>query len=222
MSDTAVYMVTHGHQDVTRRVIELLRKVSGCEFDLFVVDSGSGPKMQNMLQGLATEGKIDWLWLSPENIGQNIGANAALDEIFERGGYDWVVRWSPDVEPKGRRALKKLVRAARMFKIAGAKVITHPKVSGSPSPNPITLTGDDVGFPYYEAEVVKGFVRVAPAEFYRNWRHNPYAPLCNGETPQLKEHCEDEGYAEVVVENIKVKHVGGEPGLIESHISYGL
>lgn len=222
MTDIAVYMVTHENVDETVRVIDLLTKNSDCNFDLFVADSGSGPVMQKRLQALETGGDIKWLTLFPDNVGQNIGSNACLDEIYERNQYEWIVRWSPDVEPKGRRALKKLVRAARMFKLAGVNVLVHPKVQRGEKPKPLTLTGDDIGFPYYEAEIAKGFVRVAHKTFYKDWRYNSYGALAYGESAETKERAISLGAAEVVVENVRVKHLGDEPGLIERHVGYGL
>lgn len=222
LTDVAVYMVTHDNPDETLRVIDALRKTSDCDFDLFVVDSGSGPVMQQALSKAHIEGKIDWLLLSDENIGQNLGANAALDEIYSRHAHDWVVCWSPDVLPKGRRVLKKLIRAARMFQLAGAKVVLAPKVLSGIKANQLTATGDDIGVPYHTVLGLKGYVRVHPKDFFRNYRFIPFGALAYGESLEVADHANLEGYTFVVVENIKVRHVGDEPGLIERHVSYGL
>jgi GT2 family glycosyltransferase len=222
MTDTAVMMVTHENPDQTARTIKLLERTSDCDYDLFVVDSGSGPVMQKSLQELATDGLIKWLRLSEENIGLNNGLNMALDEIMEHNEYDWIVLWSPDVEPKGRRALKKLVRAARMFKVAGADVLASPRVSGAPRPTPLTATGDDVGFPYFAAEIIRGYARVHPRKFFNGFRYNSYGALALGESAETCDRANELEFARVVIENIKVKHVGGDTAFPGKYIGYGL
>ena len=222
MTNTAVMMVTHENIDQTQRTIELLKRTSDSAYDLFVVDSGSGPIMQNRLQGLATEDKIQWLHLSPENIGLNISLNMMLDEILQHNQYDWLVMWSPDVEPKGRRVLKKLVRACGMFKLAGADVIASPKVSGAPEPSQLSLTGDDIGFPYHTVEILRGFARCHPRKLFNGFRYNSYGALALGESAETCDRANELEIPRVVIENIKVKHKGGDTAFPGKYVGYGL
>ena len=221
-SQTAVYMVTHGHVAQTKRVIEVLHKTGGEKHHLYVADSGSGDEMYQMLNGLKDEGKIHWLRTFSDNVGQNIGANTCLDAIFEDGQYEWIVCWSADVEPKTRRLLKKLVRAMRMFKLAGVDVVAAPLVKGSGQPVPLSLSGDDIGFPYFEAEVLKGYVRGHPISIFKDWRFNEYGALAMGEANEMKERAMALNLGCVVIQNLTCKHLGDEPGFIERHVGYGL
>ena len=219
---TAIYMVTHGHVAQTKRVIELIHKTGGEPHHLYVVDSGSGDEMFKTLNHLKDCGKIHWLRTFKENVGQNLGANEALDAIEKHGGYEWIVIWSPDVEPKTRRSLRKLVRAMRMFKLAGVDVIASPKIKGGIEPSALSLSGDDVGFPYFEAEVLKGYVRCVAAEFFRDWRFNVFNALAYGEAAEVKERSMEIELGSVVIENIVCKHKGVDAGLIARHVGYGL
>lgn len=222
MTDIAVYMITHDRPDETTAAIKLLRNRAGCDFDLYVVDSGSGPVLQNRLAGMETEGLIDNLVMADQNIGQNLAANIALDEI-QKGDYRWIVCWSPDVYPKTRRCLKKLVRASEAFFSAGVSVILSPKVSGGITPESFTATGDDIGFPYHEVDYLKGYVRVHPAGFFREFRFNKFGALGSGECLDVKDQSVEQNMPHIVVENIKVRHVGDdEPGLIARYVGYGL
>ncbi len=215
-------MVTHGHVAQTKRTIELLYRTSGIKYDLFVADSGSGDEMHKTLSFLKEENKIHWLRTFNGNIGQNLGTNACLDAIFEGEDYDWVVCWSPDVEPGSRRALKKLCRALNDFKKAGVDVLASPRVKGGIEIVALTGTGDDIGFPYYEAELLKGYVRAVAADFYDGWRLNVYNALAYGEAAEVKERALELEMGSVVIENIVVKHKGSDVGIIEKHIGYGL
>ena len=221
-SQTAVYMVTHGHVAQVKRVIEVLHKTGGEKHHLYVADSGSGDEMHKTLTGLKEAGKIHWLRTFSDNVGQNIGANACVDAIFEDGQYEWIVCWSPDVEPKTRRLLKKLVRAMRMFKLAGVEVIVSPLVKGGGQPIPLSLSGDDIGFPYFEAELLKGYVRACPISLFKGWRFNEYGALAMGESLEMKERAMELNLGCVVIQNLECKHLGGEPGFYERHVGYGL
>ena len=219
---TAIYMITHGHVAQTKRTIELIHKTGGEPHHLYVVDSGSGDEMQAMLLALKEAGKIHDLQIFADNMGQNICANAALDAIEKHGGYEWVVIWSPDVEPKTRRSLRKLIRAMRMFKLAGEDVIASPKIKGGITPTALSLDGDDVGFPYHEAEVLKGYVRCVAAEFFDDWRFNVFNALAYGEAAEVKERSMEMELGSVVICNIVCKHKGVDAGLIPRHVGYGL
>lgn len=215
-------MVTHDRPDLAKRVIELLNKTSDIGFDLYVVDSGSGPITQGMLTELETAGKIHKLVLADQNIGQNLAANIALDAIMDRGGYDWVVCWSPDVAPKGRRVLKKLVRAADDFRKAGVLCIIAPKVLSAPKPRQLTDTGQDIGFPYHVSEMLRGYVRLHPGQLFRDFRFNEFGALAMGEAAEIKDESRKQRIESVTVENIKVRHLGGEADVIAKHIGFGL
>jgi len=218
----AIYMVTHENPEITSRVIKALYKFGGCPFDLYVVDSGSSRKMQSALSELASDGKISHLVLSEENIGQNLAANIALESIDRHGGYDWIVCWSPDVEPKTRRSLKKLCRAARDFVKAGVSVLLSPKVTGGKSPEAFTSSGDDIGFNYYEVDYLKGYVRVHPASFFNGFRFNQFGALASGEALEVKDRAVELDMPCVVIENVKCRHLGDEADFVGRFIGYGL
>jgi hypothetical protein len=215
-------MVTHDKLDITERVIELLYRESEIAYDLYVVDSGSGPVMQSRLTELEVEGKIHKLVLADQNIGQNLGTNIALDLIMKNDEYEWVVCWSPDVIPKGRRVLKKLIRAADSFRKAGVLCLVAPKVQSATKPCQLTETGDDVGFPYHVSEMLRGFVRVHPRQFFRDFRLNEFGALAMGEAGEIKDESRRQRMESVTVENIKVRHLGGETDVIAGHIGFGL
>lgn len=222
MSDLAVYMVTHNEIDCAIDTIKLLRRVSGCDFDIFVADSGSPAEEQAKLLALEKSGEIAWLFLSNENIGQNLASNVLLDQIAANDNYRWVVCWSADVKPRGRRALKKLRKAAQAFFNAGVSVLLAPKVSGAEVPEPFTATGDDIGFPYHEVDFLRGFVRVHPAAFFREFRFNKFGSLASGEGREVKDAALKMKMPCVVVDNVKVKHVGAEPDIFARYVGYGL
>ena len=97
----AVYCITRDRLEYTKKSLKLLRKMAGCDIDLFVADNGSRNSTTSWLKSEKSFGNITYLKLFRENKGQNIAANHLIDKILENEDeYQWILRWDNDAIPR--------------------------------------------------------------------------------------------------------------------------
>lgn len=210
----AVYCITRDRLEITRKSLKMLRQWAGCEFDLYVVDNGSRPDMVAYLKEEKAAGRIRWLHLAGENLGQNIAANLALDELMLTCPR-WVLRWDNDALPRTRRFLKKLVRRAEAFANKGIEVVISPRISKLEFPPEAFMRGDDVGFEYEVVRMLGGICRLHPASLFETFRFNKFGALGFGEAAEIASECLRRNIPKVRVPEIEVEHAYGSKGQAE-------
>src|SRR3990172_2992304 len=107
----AVYTITRNRLDYTKRAFESLARKAGIEYSHYVYDNAS------------TDGTLHYLGTQPvttivsdHNVGQQVAANALLDEIEAHDpSYDYIVRFDNDCFVESNRVLKGLVVASKRF-----------------------------------------------------------------------------------------------------------
>jgi hypothetical protein len=240
----AVYCIVRDRLEITRKSLKALRKMAGCDIDLYVADNGSRASTTDFLRGEKAAGNFKYLKLNRENVGQNLAANHLIDKILEDPAeYEWILRWDNDAIPRTRRFLKKLVRRSARFLQAGAVCVTSPNITKLNHPPPAIGAGEELGFPYYAVEILGGICRLHPALMFKSWykddppfRFSRFAPLGFGEASEMAQHCEAAGVQMLRMKDLDVEHAGGEDGQkrdmpqefswerreVGRHVSYGL
>lgn len=216
----AVYTVTRGRLDLTRKSFKRLRHMAGCEIRHYVVDNGSDPAMRAYLRYEKSIGHIHWLHLSDVNLGQNIAANMALDQMEADGGYEWTLRWDNDAIPQTRRFLRKLVRCAEKFKAEGVIGVFSPKITNLKHPPQAFGEGEDVGFKYEVVQILGGICRLHHFELFKDFRFNKFGALGFGEATEIADECLVRNMPKIRVPHLEVEHAYGEDGQAERWPEY--
>ena len=210
----AVYCITRDRLEITRQSLKMLRQWAGCDFTLYVVDNGSRRDTVEYLRREHEEGRIYWLHLAGENLGQNIAANLALDEMSTMAP-EWVLRWDPDALPRTRRFLRKLVRRAEAFRRVGVDGVFSPVITKLENPPEAFMRGDDVGFEYEVVRILGGICRLHPASFFDTFRFNKFGALGLGEAAEIATECLNRNTPKIRVMGIEVEHAYGSKGQAE-------
>ena len=238
----AVYCITRDRLDYTKKSLKLLRKMAGCDVDLFIADNGSRHPTTEWLKGEKSVGNIKYLKLFQENKGQNIAANHLIDEIV-KGDYKWVLRWDNDAIPRTRRFLKKLVRRSERFLYSNVICVTSPRITKLTHEPPPLGMGEELGFKYHDVEILGGICRLHPIALFQSWykgepafRFSKFAPLGMGEASEMAGLCKRASINMLRMVDLEVEHMGGEDSQKEDepaefswerrevgrYISYGL
>lgn len=198
----AVYTVTRGKLDLCQQSFKLLKRYAGCEFDHYVADNGSdvGPWLTKRKYRFARVLRFS------ENMGQNIAANALLDEI-DLAQYDFVVRWDPDALPRTRRFLRKLARTAVNI---GEPCVLSPKITKLKHEPPTIATAKAGDRSLEVVGILGGICRLHPSRFFDGWRFNRYGALGFGEAAEVADRCTDLRVGMARVCGIEVEHAHGE------------
>lgn len=213
MGKVAVYTITRDRLQATKKSFKALRLKAGIPFDHFVVDNGSVDGTQEWLQ--KHDDRFARLYMSQQNLGQNIAANIMLDYIMD-DDYEWVVRWDNDIIPHSRNFLKKLVEAAETVKDMGALWVMSPKILKLKFPPPVIATGEDIGQRYEVVRMLGGACRLHHRSFFDGWRFNKFGALGFGEANEVADRVTKLQSCTVRLPEIKVEHWLGEDGQIEA------
>lgn len=215
-----VYTITRNRLELTRKSFKMLRNWAGCEVRHYVVDNGSSPEMRAYLRAEKAAGHIHWLHLSDVNLGQNIAANLALDQMEVDGGYAWVLRWDNDALPRTRRFLKKLVRCADKFRQHGILGVFSPQITELKHPPEAFGEGDDMGFKYETVQILGGICRLHPWEMMSRFRFNKFGALGFGEATEIADECLVLNMPKIRIPHLEVEHAHGEDGQAEMYPEY--
>lgn len=206
MSRVAVYSITRGKLELVKQSFSLLRRYSGIEYDHFVHDNGS--EVGEWL--LSKQSRFTKVLVSDQNLGQNLAANALLDEMGS--GYDYVLRYDPDALPRTRRFLKKMVSLADRI---AEPLVMSPEIGCLKHP-PQPLATVKVQEKVLEVvEVLGGICRLHPGWFFDDWRFNEYGALGFGEAMEVADRCSELKMGMVRVKGLEVDHAYGEDGQAE-------
>lgn len=207
MKRVAVYSITRGKLELTKKSFALLRRYAGCDFDHYVADNASecAPWLK------AHRSRFASLRLNEENLGQNLAANALLDDM-DLTQYDYVLRWDPDAIPRTRRVVRKLMRVADL---AGEPLVLSPEIGCLKHPPPAMATAKIGARTVEVVGMLGGICRLHPAAFFEEWRFNPYGALGFGEAAEVADRCTDLRIGVVRVLGLEVDHAYGEDGQAE-------
>jgi len=211
----AVYTLTRDRLPYTRKSLKALRVMAGLDFDYYVGDNGSGADTREYLVEQAEKGRIHTLQLHDENIGQNLAANALLDEMGP--GYDWIVRWDNDMIPRTRRFLAKLLRVGERCKEYGVIPVLTPTITKLKFPPPALRMVDMEELELEQIGIAGGMCRAHTGKMFEDFRYNKFAPLGFGEANEMANFCEQTGVPILRVPGLEVEHLYGEDKQIEEN-----
>lgn len=222
VGSVAVYSITRNLLALTQRSFSTLRRFAGVPFDHYVADNGSKDGTQDWLVDEMEAGRIKSIYLSKENLGQNIAANILLD-FMENPGYEWIMRWDPDAIARSRRFMRKMVRVAERLVKAGDPCLVSPKITKLKKPPEAVYRGNDLHdgngkrVLYEVVNILGGICRLHPSTFFADedrdqWRFNQYGARGFGEALEVADRCDDLKWGMVRLLGVEVEHAHGEDG----------
>jgi glycosyltransferase involved in cell wall biosynthesis len=219
MPKIAVYTMTRDRLEYTKKSFDMLKRYAGIDYDHYVFDNNSTDGTKEWLQEQHEKGKLHYIYLADENMGQNIGANVLLDQIMIED-YDWVMRWDNDIVPRTRRFLKKLYNAAEKFLKSGIVPVLSPKIEMLKYPPEPFAEGNDVGFDYEAVRILGGMCRLHHRMFFERFRYNRFNSLGFGEAHETAEEAFRQNSPKIRVPGISVEHYKGEDAQIDEMPDY--
>lgn len=207
----AVYSIVRGKHELVRDSFDKLRRYAGIPYQHYVVVNEAESDLTDRLRSLKQKGHIEWLHVAGENLGQNIAANLALDELM-LNAPEWVLRWDPDALPETRRFLKKLVKVANDLKQRREYAIISPKITHLKNEPPALDAREFAGHDLEIVGILGGICRLHPAEFFEGWRFNKFGALGFGEAAEVADRCTAIQLGMVRVPDVRVAHAYGEDG----------
>lgn len=244
MARIAVCTLVRNKPDLLEKSFSLLKRYAGIPYDHFVLDNGSKLQTRELLQNMHKNGKIHWLHTSPRNLGISIGLNLMIDEVMshkheisddEHGyDYDYMLWYGPDVIPRSRRFLKKMVSFCDDCVEADDPCVVSPKMLKLRRPPIAYGEGMHKNQPF-ELVNIAGQCSLHPIAFWHGFRHDPYLPMASGQDEQLAERVNHLKWGWVRLPNVRCEHGYGvmkqqemypeEFGamkMLRIHLSYGL
>jgi hypothetical protein len=158
----AVLTLTRDRLAYTKRAFAALRRNAGCPYDHFVVDQGSEDGTAAWLRDYQPKG----LWLLGGNIGIFRGVNLILETVCTRG-YDVIVKFDNDCEPRTAGVLADVARASYEL-----QAVLSPRITGLNNPVPLLSVEQHGAWTVERTTMVGGIFSAVPAGFYDGWHRS--------------------------------------------------
>lgn len=196
-SDILACSLSHGDRPDFIDSIPALRATAGTWYDHALWLGAASPRAHEAAERLLHEPQglgIQYLGGWPENRGGHWFMREALALARQRG-YKWLLRLDPDVTPKTKRWLKKMVE--RLDELRSRKgdsfyrFIAAPRLIGLR--HPLTPIGviEDQPYPVEVMEKLGGACRLHPVELLAEFEPNVYDPVGRGDPESLQRYIAD-------------------------------
>jgi glycosyltransferase involved in cell wall biosynthesis len=202
----AVFSITYGRLDYTKKAFESLHKTAGYQFDHYVVDNGSTDGTQEYLLELKKLGKVKDIILNPDNRGISIASNQALDLMGARfGRYRIIVKFDNDCICLSDDWLKKMVEIWS----ANHRLAMSPFVQGlkdSPGGAPRLAYGTICGELMGMTKHLGGICHFVDASGYKGFTWPEDEQLHGMQDLEFSQHLLFQGFQMGYLENYYVSH----------------
>jgi len=213
----AIYSITYGRLDYTKKSFKSLHETAGFPFDHFVVDNGSKDGTKEWLLQQHALGKIKRIRLNEKNEGISKASNDAITMIKRCNSYDCIVKWDNDCIGLTKGWLAKMVelwKASRKIALSCYVQGLVDNPGGAPRIAYGTLKGEPIGLTKH----LGGICHFVDAHAYDTFTWDNNAFLHGIQDMEFSQYLQFHGFTQGYLENYYVSH--GPKGTAQQKMDY--